>query len=147
METIQHRIIINAPRERVYHIMLDDATYRIWTAPFHEGSYFEGTWDKGSKILFLGPEGGGVVSRIAENIPNAFVSIEHIGMVMNGVEDTTSDDVLAWAGIHENYIFNEAEGGTELIIELDANEEMKEMFETIYPRALEIVKQLSENAA
>lgn len=144
MEKIQHRIIINAPKARVCNVMLEDATYRLWTAPFHEGSYFEGSWEKGSTIKFLGPEGGGLISRIVEHIPNEFVSIEHLGIIMNGVEDTTSDDVLAWAGAHENYIFKDVEGGMELTVELDSNDDMKEMFEMIYPKALEIVKKLSE---
>ena len=144
MDKIQHRIKINAPKERVYKIMLEDATYREWTAPFHEGSHFVGTWEKGSKILFLGPDGTGMVARIAENRPNEFVSIEHLGLVMGDVEDTTSDMVKQWAGAHENYTFNDLDGATELVIDLDTNDDMKEMLEVTYPKALQIVKKIAE---
>ena len=76
---------------------------------FTAGSYYSGDWSKGSKILFLGPgEDGktsGMVARIAENRPYEFISIEHLGEVVNGVEDLTSEKVKSWAGAHEDYTF------------------------------------------
>jgi len=45
---------INAPREKVWDIMLSDTTYREWTKPFNAGSFYEGSWDEGSDIKFLG---------------------------------------------------------------------------------------------
>ena len=97
MQKLRFSILINAPKEKVWHAMLDDKPYREWTAAFNPGSYYKGDWSKGSKILFLGPnpetgEEGGMVSRIAENKRYEFISIEHVGIVYNGVEDTTSDE-------------------------------------------------------
>jgi len=97
MQKIHFSIIINAPREKVWETMLGEATYPQWTNSFSPGSYFKGSWDEGSKILFLGqnPDGtgeGGMVSRIKESRLHEFVSIEHLGTISNGVEDTTSDD-------------------------------------------------------
>jgi hypothetical protein len=43
---------------------------------FHLTSTFEDNWERGSKILFVGiDEKGGMVSRIADCIPNQFISI------------------------------------------------------------------------
>ncbi len=81
--------------------MLADATYREWTGAFHEGSYYEGSWDEGSRIRFLAEDEGklsGMSSRIAANQPYEYISIEHIGEVIDGQEDTTSDSAKQWAG-------------------------------------------------
>jgi hypothetical protein len=70
------------------------------------------------KRLFLAPEEdstSGMVSMIMENRPYEFISIEHLGEVRGGKEDTTSEKVKAWRGAHENYTFKEEKNGqTEL---------------------------------
>jgi len=52
-----------------------------FTAAFNPTSSYEGTWQKGSKIYFTGTDEngkrGGMISEIAEYIPNQFVSIRH----------------------------------------------------------------------
>jgi hypothetical protein len=129
--------------------MLEDKTYRIWTEPFMAGSYFKGDWNKGSKILFLAPgENGdmGMVSRIKENHKYKNVSIEHLGVVNNGKEDTSSDEAKKWSGALENYTFKEKNGKTELLVDLygDIPDEFNEMFEGMWPKALQKLKELSE---
>ena len=108
MEKLHFKIDINSPKENVWNTMLDDKTYRAWTEAFAPGSYYKGDWNKDSKILFLAPgEKGemGMVSRIKENRKYEFISIEHLGVVNEGKEDTTSDEVKGWAGALENYTF------------------------------------------
>lgn len=129
--------------------MLDDTTYREWTTAFSPGSYYKGSWDKGSKMLFLGPDPktgqeGGMVSRIAENKPYEFISIEHVGIIKNGVEDTTSEEAKKWAPAYENYTFREKDGATELLIDMDAEEEYTEMFNTMWAQGLEKLKEITE---
>ena len=152
MQKIHETIFINAPREKVWDTMLEDATYREWTSAFNPGSYYKGSWEQGSKILFLGPNPdgtsgeGGMVSRIAENKLHEFVSIEHVGVLANGVEDTTSDFAKAWTPAFENYTFVEKDGGTELTIDVDVAEEMKEEMEKMWKAALTKLKQMAENS-
>jgi hypothetical protein len=116
MERLTFSIIINAPREKVWDTMLGDETYRKWTEVFMPGSYFEGDWSQGSKILFLAPDGkgnnSGMVSKIKANKLHEFISIEHLGFVENGKEDTTSEAVQSWAGNLENYTLAEKDGST-----------------------------------
>lgn len=52
MEKIELKTFIKAPREKVWDIMLSNATYREWTSAFNPGSYFSGSWEQGSQILF-----------------------------------------------------------------------------------------------
>jgi hypothetical protein len=147
MQKLHTSIFINAPREKVWETMLGDASYREWTKAFHEGSYYKGNWEEGSKILFIGPgeDGeGGMVSRIKENRKPEFISIEHLGIYKNGVEDTTSDEAKKWAPAFENYTFAEKDGGTELSINQDIEEEYKTQFEEMWGKALESLKALAE---
>ena len=78
MQTLHFSTTIRAPREKVWETMLGDQSYRQWTSVFAPGSYYEGDWNRGSKILFLAPgEGGkvgGMVSRIAESRPPEHIS-------------------------------------------------------------------------
>jgi len=144
MEKLNFSIKINAPREKVYKMMLEDESYRKWTEAFYPGSYAETDWKKGSKALFLGPDKDGMVSRIAENIPNEFVSIEHLGLVNKGVEDTTSEAAKPWAGAMENYTFRDSEGGTEVLVDMDSDENYSKMFNEMWPKALGKLKEISE---
>lgn len=126
--------------------MLEDATYREWTKPFNETSYYQGDWSEGSKILFLGTdkEGkneGGMVSRIAKNIPFTHVSIQHLGVIENGVEKP-------WEGEgdgFENYTLTEQDGGTRVDIEMtNIPNEYMDMMNAMWPKALEVIKELAE---
>lgn len=140
---------IHAPKAKVWNTMLDDATYRKWTEAFSAGSYYVGDWSKGSKILFIGPDPNtgsqaGMVSRIVENRLHDHISIEHLGMVHDGVEDTTSDAVKAWVGALENYTFREQNGATEVLVDMEITEQFKEAFEEMWPKALQDLKELAE---
>jgi uncharacterized protein YndB with AHSA1/START domain len=149
MEKLRQSIFINAPRARVWDVMLADETYREWTSAFMPGSYYQGDWSEGSKILFLGPnpgEGGegGMVSRIHENRRHEFISIEHLGLVHDGVEDTESAAAKAWAPAFENYTFADRQGGTELTIEMDIQAEQRAKFDELWTDALSRLKSIAE---
>lgn len=144
MEKQHFKTNINAPREKVWDILWGDETYKAWTSAFSEGSHVQTDWKKGSKALFLDGKGSGMVAMIEENIPNEYMSIKHLGEVKDGVEDTTSDKVKEWAGAHENYTLKNVNGATELLVDMDINEEWKSYFEKTWPVALEKVRELAE---
>jgi hypothetical protein len=146
MEKQQFKISIDAPREKVWNILWNDASYREWTSVFSEGSRAETDWKKGSKVLFLNATGEGMVSRIAENKPNEFMSIAHLGVVKDGVEDLESEKVKEWAGAMENYTLRDLNGKTELIVDMDVTDEYKDYFQTTWPKALDRVKELAEKS-
>jgi uncharacterized protein YndB with AHSA1/START domain len=145
---LHFEITINSSPEKVYSTMLDEKHYRTWTAAFHPTSHYQGSWEKGAKILFLGDDekGGtsGMVSRIKENIPNQFISIEHLGLVQNNEEITTGPEVEGWAGALENYTFTAQNGQTLLAVDTDANQEFKDYFSGTWPKALEKLKAICE---
>ena len=145
MEKINFSADINASSEKVWKFLWNADSYKKWTSVFFEGSYAEtDNWKEGSKVLFLSPERDGMVSRVAANKPNSFMSFEHLGIVKKGVEDTESEDVKGWAGAKEDYTLTEQNGKTKLLVEMDSNDEFKEYFLKTWPLALEKIKELAE---
>jgi uncharacterized protein YndB with AHSA1/START domain len=149
MERVRYEIVIDAPRPHVWHVMLDDEGYRDWTSAFGAGSHYVGRWEEGEKLLFLAPDDEGtkgMVSRVAALRPNAFVSLEHLGIVANGVEDTTSEAAREWAPAREDYTLSDRDGGTHLLIEMDMAPEHRAMFDELWSRALERLRALAEGS-
>ena len=87
-----------------------------------------------------------MVSRIAENKPYEYISIEHLGIVKNGVEDTTSEEAKKWAPAFENYTFEEKDGATEVLVDMDIDEKEAEIFNKMWPDALQMLKAIAEQA-
>ena len=145
VKTLHYEIEIAAPVERVWSTMLSDAGYRHWTSPFMTGSYFEGSWAEGARMRFLAPGGSGMVAEIAANRPREFLSIRHLGYVMNGVEDTTSEGVTSWAPAYENYRFESVPGGTRVTIEQDVLAGFEAYMDAAWPRALAALAQICED--
>lgn len=151
MKKIQFTITINAPANKVYTNMLgldDKSTYEQWTALFNPTSTYEGSWDKGQKMLFVGVdekgEKGGMVSMIADHVPNQFVSIQHYGLVKGSQEITSGPEVEKWANGLENYTFEEINGITTVTIDLDTADEFEDYMKEFYPQALNKLKEICE---
>lgn len=148
---LQFSTDIKAPATRTYDCMLgisSKSTYEQWTALFNPTSTYEGSWEKGSKILFIGVnekgEKEGMVSRIAENIPNRFVSIQHYGLVKDDKEVTEGPEVEKWANGFENYSFEENNGTTTVTVDLDTTEEFLDYMSQTFPKALAKLKEICE---
>lgn len=145
MNRLQFTCTIRAPRALVWDTMLEPDTYRIWTTPFTEGSYFDGSWQKGAGIRFLAPSGSGMVAEIAESRLHEHVSIRHLGVIRDGVEDTTSEAVKKWAPAYENYTLRDGDGGTELLVEMDVTPDDQAQMKDMWNRALAVLKVLAEH--
>jgi uncharacterized protein YndB with AHSA1/START domain len=145
LKRLQWSVDVAAPVSRVYQMLVGPESYRQWTSAFGEGLYFEGSWRQGERIRFLTPEGHGVVSEIAEHRPNEFISIRHLGYIDDeGVEDTSSEAIRAWAPAYENYTFAATPQGTRLTVEQDITDEFEGMPDA-WPKALETLKALCED--
>ena len=151
MKRIHFNISIQAPASAVYDKMLglsNKSTYEQWTALFNPTSSYEGSWTKGSKILFIGTdekgEKGGMVSRIVENNPNRFVSIQHYGLVKGDKEIIEGPEVEKWANGFENYTFEENNGITMVLVDLDTNEDFEDYMNESFPAALAKLKEICE---
>lgn len=148
MEKLRFSTKINAPIQRVWNTMFDDLSYRKWTEVFHSGSYYDGEWKTGSNIKFLAPEDDGTVSgmfsRIKKSRPPEFMSIQHLGEIINGEEKMWPESKTSGKEALENYTLKETPDGTEVVVEMDSPPEYKEMFQKTWPEALSKLKQLAE---
>lgn len=151
MKKIQFKKEINAAAQKVYETMLglnDKSTYQQWTSAFNPTSTYEGSWEKGSKILFVGVDENGkkgrMISEIEENQPARFVSIRHYGFLDGDNEITTGAEVEKWVGGYENYSFAEDNGITTVTVDMDSIDEYLDFFNSTYPKALEKLKAISE---
>jgi hypothetical protein len=146
MKRHQFTTTINASKKKVWQILWNLDSYAVWTSAFSEGSQAEtDNWKKGSKVLFTDGKGSGMVAIVEDNIPNEFMSFRHIGELKDGVEDTTSEKVQAWAGSLENYSLKENNSKTELVVEMDINPEWLDYFLKTWPIALEKIRSLAES--
>ena len=151
MKKLEFKVNISAPVDKAYDFMLgisNKFTYEQWTSIFNPTSTYEGSWGKGSKILFFGiddnGEKGGMVSKIIDNIPNQFVSIQHCGLLKGNEEITEGPEIEKWANSFENYTFTNDNGSTTVTVNLDVIEEFLDYMNTHYPKALEKLKELCE---
>jgi uncharacterized protein YndB with AHSA1/START domain len=144
---LQFSTVIAAPVANVFDAVIRPDSYTQWTAPFCEGSRFEGSWQQGQRIRFLAPGGDGMVAEIAEHRRNEFISIRHLGYIANGIDDTTSDAIRAWAPAYENYTFERtADGTTRLVVDQDVTPEYEQYMTEAWPKALAALKALCEGA-
>jgi uncharacterized protein YndB with AHSA1/START domain len=144
MKTITKSIFINAPKSKVWEVLISDQYTPEWYSVFSEGSHVETDWQVGNKAVFSDASGGGMVTRIIENKPEEMLSLQYIGLVKNGKEDVTSAEAAKYAGGKETYSLFELNNGTQLDVSSDMTEEIFNEMSATWDKALDKVKQLAE---
>ena len=146
MKTLQFTKEINAPAQKVWNVLWNESTYPLWTEAFNPsgGSMVRSDWKVGGKTLFLDKKGNGMVSTIqSKNEPHEMV-FKHLGEIVNGAEDTTSDKVKNWAGSLEEYHLSEHNGVTTLSASVQTDGAFEKMLTNGFTKGLEEVKKLAE---
>ena len=141
---IQKSIAINAPKEKVWDVLLKDEYTRQWYAEFSEGTHAETDWSKGSKALFTDNNGSGIVGKIVENKKAELLSIEYQGAVENGKEIYDSEMAKAVKGWMESYKLSETNGMTDLTISSDMSEDHFDFMSLAWDKALQKIRGFSE---
>ena len=144
MEKIKFQIEIEASQKKVWNVLWNEATYPEWTSVFGTGGKAISNWEQGGKAVFFGADNFGMVSIIDTKIPNEFISFRYIGIIVNGVEDLSSEAAKKWFGVLENYTLNYSNHKTTLTMEMDILEEYKEDFLTLWPKAMEKIREIGE---
>ena len=80
------------------------------------------------------------VSEIAESRKPSFISIKHLGNILGGKEDTTSETAKKWVPTCQNYTLTQQGENTKFWVDADADESFYDMFKDICPKALEKLK-------
>lgn len=140
LKTISFSIFIDSDREKIWSVLWDAKSYEKWTSVFTEGSHYKGELKQGNTIQFLGKEGGGMSSYIEKLIENEQMVFAHQKELKDGVETES-----LWQGAKEiYYLKKETEAGTELQVIIDVTPDMEGYFNDVFPKALTLIKQLSE---
>lgn len=145
MIKLNYSIEINAKKEHVWKTMLDKENYKKWARVFSEGSTFRGKWEQGETLLFIDPDLGGTKAVLEVCKPYDEIFAKHISMVDKDMNENNEDEMSKkWIGSTEKYTFTDSGDSTKLEIEMTVEDTFTEMFETSWPKALEIIKSLSE---
>jgi len=142
MRTIEKAVDVAAPPERVWDVLLDDATYRQWAAEFMPGSFAQTDWQEGSTARFLDPSGSGMLGHVVVSRRPEVVEIEYDGLVAAGEDDTDSDVARQYRGAKETYRLTRTPEGTHLVVAADMGEEHHDDVSAAWDRALEKVQAL-----
>jgi uncharacterized protein YndB with AHSA1/START domain len=142
MKKLTFSVKINAPKEKVWNTLWDDATFRDWASMIDEGTYMKGVMKEGSEIQFISSVNGyGITSLVEKLIPNEFVSFRQMTDTKEYGEQERERE---WTGGKESYSLAEDNGVTTLTNETDVPPGLEETFETRLPKALDRVKKLAE---
>ncbi len=141
---LEFKISINAPAEKVWQKLWDKESYKTWTNPFCEGSYYEGEMQLGNRIHFLSPSGEGMYSDVAFLKENEIAIVKHIGAVKDDQEMPMDEETEKWTGCFEIYKLKEENGKTNLTVEVDSVEKYADYMNQTFPKALEKLKEIAE---
>lgn len=154
LNKLKFEVEINAPVDKVWEKMLGEAGYRVWTAEFNPGgSWYEkehtGEFVAGENVDFLGPDQngnlGGMISKVYEVRKPEFISFQHLGYNMSGVRDTTSEENQSLFPSFENYTFEKIDDNkTKVHVDMDSDPKYTEMFNGLWPKALNKLKEICE---
>lgn len=150
MKKLTVEIDIKASREAVWETITDLNKYKQWACAFHEGSFFEGSWNKNETIRFLiinkNEKKEGMVSEIAEISQHEYLSLKHLGYVIDGIDDTSSEEIKTWAPSFENYTLLKLDDlHTRFKVDMDILDDYYVMFKDLWPIALEKIKKIAEH--
>lgn len=145
LKTIKESIKINASKEKVWEVVINDKYINIWYGEFSEGSHAQTDWKVGSKAIFVDNSTNGMVAKIIANEPGKILSMEFQGIVINGQENYETEEALFVKGGMETYHFSEINGITEMSIESDMADLYFDFMSEAWKNALKKVKELAES--
>ena len=83
-------------------------------------------------------------SIIYNKIDNEYMAFKHLGEIKKFEEKPVDDPTQEWVGAREMYRLTEDKGITVLEAKMDSVEKYIDYFKTTWPKALDLVKKLSE---
>jgi uncharacterized protein YndB with AHSA1/START domain len=149
MKKLEYKTEINAKPEKVWKTMLEKQTYDEWVAAGWPGATYDGKWEKGARIRFLGADNqGGTIAEVTDLKKPEYIKAKHVAIILpGGSEDTNSPEAKGWIGTTEDYYFTEKNGKTELKVEINTNPDWESMFNEGWPKALKKLKEICERKA
>lgn len=145
MKKLDYRITINAPQEKIWEVLRSKETYSKRTKPFSENSICIWVIKEWWNLDFLDKWQWGTRVIIKELKVPELIRMEHIsvlGMDWNPVPEDQQDKDRNWT--LETYILEKSWDQTIVTVEIETTEKYWDTNDDSMPKALEILKQLSE---
>lgn len=136
--------IIEAEAEKVWQVLVDDKSFRIWRSVLTDGAFYKGELKAGGKIQFLSPEGNGKSGYVILFDHPRNVLFQFISGVKDFVELEVDNESEKWSGFFENYVLKEREGKTKLMVEIDVMPGQEDLMDTLVPEMLMRIKMIAE---
>jgi uncharacterized protein YndB with AHSA1/START domain len=143
METIEKSIDIDAPKEKVWAVLLEDTYNKDWLSVFSEGTRAKTDWIEGHKVRFTDKAGNGIVGRVLEKKPYEKLVFEYDGMLVAGNEDYDSDAAKSIKDARETYCLSDYDGRTRLKIASDIDDAHYGQMERQWEAALQRIAELA----
>lgn len=137
-------IQINRPIHEVWAAIISDQKYRTWTAVFHAGSHFIGTWLPGTELIFSDGTNGMISELTRCDYPQTIELVTR-GLLVNNQPDYDSTEALPWINTIERYdltIISEAV--TQFQVEMELHADFLAEFEQLWTKGLEALKTVCE---
>lgn len=146
MKKLIYSTLIDSTKEDIWKTIIEKDTYAKWVKAFSPNSEFEGEWKEGAEIKFFDGDMGGTVAMLDSFQPFERIVATHIATITKDkLVETTGPMTEKWIGTKEIYELEKKDHQTELRILMEVHEDFEEMFNNCWPKALENIKNLSEN--
>ena len=142
--TISKSIEIEAPKKKVWEVLLSPEYVNIWTSEFSEGSTVESDWRMGGTVIYKDKDGNGLKGRVTDKKSNELLRVEFEGVLERGAENPDNDEFVMWKGCTDEYMLSERQGVTVLSVESEVPEEYFEPFGPLWDKSLRKIKQIAE---
>ena len=139
-----YEIDIDVPAEKVWQVLLDDKSFRIWRSTITDGAYYAGELKQGRRIHLLTPDGSGKYGYVVLLDEGRNILIQLIGEIREFKEQAVDLNTERWSGIFENYVLNESNGKTKLVAEIDVIAGQAVIMDAIFPEAMKRIKLMAE---
>ncbi len=124
--------------------MWEPENYKLWISPFGEGSHYKtDQFSKGAKIHFLTPQGEGMNCNILEIEKHKKVVFEYMSAIKS-FKEIPFDPEYDWTGARESYSLQKIQNGIKLTIQIDTDPIHIDFMNSTFPKAMQLLKQLSE---
>ena len=138
-----YNIQINASKEHVWDVMFGKDTYSQWAKGNREEPRFIGTWEQGTEIDFLDPDGGTRALLQLVEKPKHLLMKRTAVLGKNG---EIIDETNKLIGTTEEYRLNENAGVTTVLVSTHIDPDFEEAFDEGYAACFKLLKELCERS-
>lgn len=145
MRNLTFKIKINASSKKIWKCLWELENYTKWNSVFGTGNYYKtNSFEQGSKIHLLTPNGEGMYSILDKIVENEILVFKHLGELKNFEEQQIDAKMQGWTNALESYELKQLEKETELIVRVETVEQYVDHMNKTFPLALQLLKNIAE---